>query len=193
MKKIILLTITFTLAFSFFSSNNVDAQFVNDGIYVKENAPGRTPVPYPSIREADVMWAKRIWRIVDLRQKMNHPFYYPTEPIGGRMSLFDLIRGKEREKGIFLISQRDRPHEYTDPRYWTIISDRWKVYDNRLYDLENDPDERIDVSAQHEELKENVIKIALGFMSKKPGEFQKTKSIMDEELKQRLRSLGYIK
>jgi arylsulfatase A-like enzyme len=109
------------------------------------------------------------------------------------MSLFDIIKGKKKEKGIFLISQRDHPHEYADPRYWAIISDGWKVYDDRLYDLENDPGERLDVSDQHEELKETLVKMALEYMSGKPGQHKKTKSEMDEDLKNRLKSLGYIK
>jgi gliding motility associated protien GldN len=51
----------------------------------------RTPVPYPYLREADVMWAKKIWRLIDLRQKVNLPLYYPTQPIGDRKSLIDVV------------------------------------------------------------------------------------------------------
>jgi gliding motility associated protien GldN len=49
-------------------------------------------VPYTHIREADVMWARRVWRTIDLREKMNHPLYFPTEAINDRKSLFDVIR-----------------------------------------------------------------------------------------------------
>jgi gliding motility associated protien GldN len=65
---------------------------VLDGLYVKEHTPARKPIPYPSLREADVMWNKRIWRYIDLKEKMNHPLYYPTDPSGGRASLFEVIR-----------------------------------------------------------------------------------------------------
>jgi gliding motility associated protien GldN len=34
--------------------------------------------PHP-IREADVMWQKRIWRVIDLREKMNLKLYYPLQ------------------------------------------------------------------------------------------------------------------
>ena len=51
----------------------------------------RAPVPYPPLREADVMWAKKVWRLVDLRQKFNLPLYYPTTPIGDRKSLIDVL------------------------------------------------------------------------------------------------------
>ena len=65
---------------------------VLDGAYVKESNITKRVVPYPYLREADVMYTKRIWQQVDLREKMNHPFYYPVKPIADRKSLFDVIR-----------------------------------------------------------------------------------------------------
>ncbi len=65
---------------------------VLDGVYIKENTPNRRVTPYPSLREADVMWSKRIWREIDLKQKVNHPFYYPLKPSQGKKSLFDVIK-----------------------------------------------------------------------------------------------------
>lgn len=68
------------------------AQNVLDGAYIKEHTKTKRVVPYTHIREADVMWARRVWRTIDMREKMNHPLYYPTEPINDRKSLFDVIR-----------------------------------------------------------------------------------------------------
>lgn len=68
------------------------AQNVLDGAYIREHTPTRRAVPYAHLREADVMLAKRVWRTIDLREKMNHPLYYPLEPVQGRKSLFDAIR-----------------------------------------------------------------------------------------------------
>ena len=39
------------------------------------------PLPYEYVREADVMWSKKIWRTIDLHQKMNLPFSYPQRPL----------------------------------------------------------------------------------------------------------------
>lgn len=63
-----------------------------DGIYTKENSANRRPIPYTSLREADVMWSRRVWRQINLKEKINHPLYYPTTPILDRKSLFDVLK-----------------------------------------------------------------------------------------------------
>jgi len=68
---------------------------VLDGVYTPEHLPYRKPIPYVYIRESDVMWQKRIWRVIDLREKINHPLYYPIEDLAKRPSLFKVL-----QKGI---------------------------------------------------------------------------------------------
>jgi gliding motility associated protien GldN len=51
-----------------------------DVIYFDNDLKDAMPVPYSSVRKANIMWSKRIWREIDFRQKMNQPFYYPIEP-----------------------------------------------------------------------------------------------------------------
>lgn len=63
-----------------------------DGVYIKENTPTRRVIPYTQVREADVMWSKRVWRVIPLREKMNHPLYYPIDEIDNRKSLFDVMK-----------------------------------------------------------------------------------------------------
>lgn len=65
---------------------------VLDKPWVKENTPTRRVIPYTHVREQDVMWHRRIWREIDLREKINHPLYYPTTKIDDRKSLFDVIK-----------------------------------------------------------------------------------------------------
>lgn len=72
-------------------SSPVVAQDVKKEVYDKVNIPYKKPIPYPDIREADIMWSKIVWRMVDLREKMNLPLFYPTKPIGERMSLISLL------------------------------------------------------------------------------------------------------
>lgn len=68
------------------------AQNVLDGAYIREHAATQRVVPYVHLREADVQWHRRIWRTIDLRQKMNLPLHYPLEPVNGQRSLWDVIR-----------------------------------------------------------------------------------------------------
>ena len=84
----------FGLMAMFLIANTADAQVSNvlDGAYVKETNITKRVVPYPYLREADVMYTKRIWQKIDLREKMNQQFYYPIRPIQDRKSLFDVIR-----------------------------------------------------------------------------------------------------
>lgn len=95
MKPIQLLTLTAVTIVTFIlPCNNVLAQDLKvlDKPWVKENTKTRRVVPYTFIREQDVMWSKRIWREIDLREKINHPLYYPITKISDRKSLFDVIK-----------------------------------------------------------------------------------------------------
>jgi len=78
-----------------FISNIADAQPLNISekkeVYDKEHIPKKDPIPYPFVREADVMWEKVIWRMVNLREKVNHPLYFPTSPIGDRKNLLQTL------------------------------------------------------------------------------------------------------
>lgn len=62
-----------------------------DGVYDKVHTDSRRVVPYASLREADVMWHRRIWRTIDLREKMNQFFYYPQEPTNGRKNMITIM------------------------------------------------------------------------------------------------------
>jgi gliding motility associated protien GldN len=57
----------------------------------KENIGSRRQVPYTYLREGDVMWQKRVWREIDLREKQNQPLYYPLELNACRTSLIQAL------------------------------------------------------------------------------------------------------
>lgn len=84
-------------------------------VYLKETIiPEKKPVAYPYVREADVMWAKDIWRTIDLRQRMNFPLRYPIEGTmsgGDRYSLFGLLMEGIKTEEI-------TPYEYVPNVGW---------------------------------------------------------------------------
>ncbi|MBK8194207.1 MAG: gliding motility protein GldN [Lewinellaceae bacterium] len=51
-----------------------------DDVVKKDIMTERRVLAYQPIRESDIFWEKRIWRIIDVREKMNLPFAYPEEP-----------------------------------------------------------------------------------------------------------------
>jgi len=59
----------------------VSAQEPLDGAWLKTTTKEKEVIPYDYIREADVFWSKRIWRMIDVREKMNLPFKYPQQPL----------------------------------------------------------------------------------------------------------------
>ncbi len=62
-----------------------------DGVYDKENAVNRRYIPYTHLREGDVTWEKRVWRSLDMREKINQQLYYPTDFVKSRISLMQLM------------------------------------------------------------------------------------------------------
>lgn len=63
-----------------------------DGYYDKIHYPNRRMVPYSYLRESDVMYTRRIWRKIDLREKINQPMYYPKVPTNLRKNLIYIVR-----------------------------------------------------------------------------------------------------
>ena len=51
-----------------------------DDITSRNSLAEHRVLPYQPVREADIMWEKRLWRIIDVREKMNLPFAYPEDP-----------------------------------------------------------------------------------------------------------------
>ena len=85
-KPNVLLTCAFVLTTSTMFSQMPDSP------WIKEKTINKKFIPYEHIREADVIWSKRIWRIIDLREKLNLPLYYPETANMRGKSLFDVIK-----------------------------------------------------------------------------------------------------
>ncbi|MCB0477712.1 MAG: gliding motility protein GldN [Crocinitomicaceae bacterium] len=71
---------------------------VLDGVYVPEHIPTKKLIPWEHVREADAVWSKRVWRYIDLREKINHPMYYPLDKINAEISPTDLEWTKHQRR-----------------------------------------------------------------------------------------------
>jgi len=74
MKKVLSVVLVFVSVWAI-------AQEPLDGAYVKTVSAEKKEIPYDFVREADVFWQKRIWRMIDVNLKMNLPFKYEQEPL----------------------------------------------------------------------------------------------------------------
>lgn len=91
MKKLLVLAFTLLTFLSFSQSTTVNSGVV-DGVFIREHFNQRKPINYAPELEINMMWSKRVWRTIDLREKINHTFYYPIEPTSNLRNLITVIR-----------------------------------------------------------------------------------------------------
>jgi gliding motility associated protien GldN len=61
----------------------------------QQEANDETPLAYGFVDDRDVMWSKTVWEIIDLDERINFPYYYPTDTLNlgpERRSLFDVLK-----------------------------------------------------------------------------------------------------
>ncbi|TVR90272.1 MAG: gliding motility protein GldN [Saprospirales bacterium] len=61
------------------ASTPAEEEFLN-GIVERNNIHESRVLAYPPYREADVPWERTIWRVLDVREKINAPFINPLRP-----------------------------------------------------------------------------------------------------------------
>ena len=109
MKKYIFIFTFLTIGFLCFSQGNVGpsnviipniggqsqpGSGVIDGVYEKKDVLSKKrAIPLEYVRESDYIWGKRTWSYIDLREKINHPLYYPLEEID-KNNNFSLAQGR---------------------------------------------------------------------------------------------------
>jgi len=120
MKKIIFLLVGLIIMGSFSQSK---AQTTPTSIYSKDHTKNERPIPYAHIREADVIFSKLVWRVINLREKMNQPMYYPTTPMDDRYSLIDLFMFGIENEGLTAYDTDD--DEFTTPLTIEDIRDKF--------------------------------------------------------------------
>lgn len=80
-----------------------DKSFIND----------RTPLPYEHLRWDDALFAEKVWREVDLREKMNMPFRYQAEDDNGDQRFISILLKAVRSGDVTAFND-DRFTEFMD-------------------------------------------------------------------------------
>ena len=79
-----------------------------DGYFKKDNILSAKVTPYANLREADVMFQKRVWREIDLREKMNSVYASPKSRLidiiisavmAGELTAYDAASTKDDPGG----------------------------------------------------------------------------------------------
>lgn len=78
-----------------------------DNAFDKSAINERTPLPYEHLRWDDALFAEKVWRELDLREKMNMPFRYKAEDDNGDQR-FVMILLRAVENGEVMAFQDDR-------------------------------------------------------------------------------------
>ncbi len=63
----------------------------NDNAYDKSSVNARTPLEYEHLRVDDALFAEKVWRELDLREKMNQPFRYEAESDNGSQMFVNML------------------------------------------------------------------------------------------------------
>ena len=80
-------------------------------LYEQSNANETKPVQYGYVDDRDILWSKTIWEIIDLDERINFPYYYPSVNNGylssDRQSLFRVLMDNIQEGNITEIYETD--------------------------------------------------------------------------------------
>jgi len=104
----------------------------NDNAYDKSSVSARTPLAYEHLRADDALFAEKVWRELDLREKMNQSFRYEAQSDNGSQMFIDMLL-KAVNSGEVTAFQDDRfsiPLPVADIQQLTMGSaDTTPVYD----------------------------------------------------------------
>jgi gliding motility associated protien GldN len=105
----------------------------NDNAFIKNGVMERTPLPYEDLRWDDALYAEKVWRELDLREKLNQTFRYDAEDDNGSQMFVDMLLKAIREDSITAFSDDRFSQPMTADEINTLTSggqpDTTAVYD----------------------------------------------------------------
>ncbi len=112
----------------------------NDAIIERNLVKDRTPLAYEHIREDDAVYRQRVWRELDVHEKMNLPFVYKAvEDNGSQMFINILLYGIKNGEITAFDPVSDRfTTPYTFKQIAEMVVGRPKVI--QVPDMDKDPD-----------------------------------------------------
>lgn len=149
-----------------------DREGISQTVWHDDNG-GRPPVSYAYLREADVMWSRTVWRKLDMREKMNHPIYYPVDATKDRISLVQLMLNALTEGSLTAYDAMN--DEFTTPLSWASVRNFGSRLDT-IYVPSADPPYDVEMKIVPREFDPSTVK---EFRIKEVWFFDKQRSQLD--------------
>ena len=73
------------------ADNTIRKSLRNENAFDKSSLTQRTPLPYEHLRWDDALYAEKVWRELDLREKMNKVFMYEAEDDNGSQIFVNML------------------------------------------------------------------------------------------------------
>ncbi len=94
------------------STDAFDKSFVSD----------RTPLPYEHLRWDDALYSEKVWRELDLREKMNQTFRYSAEDDNGSQMFIDILLKAVRRDSIMAFADDRFSQPYSKEELMTLTA-----------------------------------------------------------------------
>lgn len=101
-------------------SDSVKKSMRPDAAFDKGFISDRTPLPYEHLRWDDALFAEKVWREIDLREKMNQPFRYKTEDDNGDQRFISILLRAVKNGDVTAFSAED--DRFTTPLSLTDVN-----------------------------------------------------------------------
>ena len=122
-KNILILAILLLLIATLGNAQQILNTPPRDGVVDRSEKLDKKPISYPWIRDADYVWEKRLWRVIDMREKMNQPMYYPEIPHNNWRSFMTIMVDAIKEGSITAYDATSPTDEFISPMsYKELIS-----------------------------------------------------------------------
>jgi gliding motility associated protien GldN len=114
----------------------------NDNAIQRNMMKDRTPLAYEDIREDDVMYSQRVWREIDVHEKMNTPFVYKAESDNGNQRFIMILLNAIKKGDVTAFSAAGGDDRFTTPLPFSKIAELLvgKPRTQQVPDWKNDPD-----------------------------------------------------
>lgn len=118
------------------------ASLRNDNAIQRNLVKDRTPLDYENIREDDATYIQRVWREIDVHEKMNVPFNYKAESDNGSQRFIMILLNAIKSGEVTAFSAVGGDDRFTTPLPFSSIAEILvgKPKTRQVPDWANDPD-----------------------------------------------------